>query len=335
MEYLEQLGITPDQLVVIAASAATFIIVLIVWKSLLEPKPESNRLKDLKSRREQLREGLLASGSKGARGGSDLSETSMTFMRKVVSRADVLKGDVAKELGDKLARAGLRTKDAMVAFVFAKGALPFVGGAVGLVLINNFAPDTMPYLQRVFSALFVAILMFFAPDLYINQLAKKRRKLLQKGLPDALDLMVVCAQAGLSLDSAIGRVAKEVAFSSAVTGEELSLTALELGFLPDRKQALDNLKNRTGLKDIAAVCTTLVQSEKYGTPLAYALKVLSAEFRRERMMRAEEKAAQLPALMTLPLALFILPVLFMVVIGPAVIKAVSSFSNSKLPGKGG
>ena len=334
MDFLTDYGITPDQLVVLAASAATFVIVLIVWKSMLEPKPESNRLKDLKSRREQLREGLLASGGKDSKG-SDLSATSMSFMRKVVTRADVLKGDVAKELGDKLARSGLRTKDAMVAFVFFKGALPFVGGAVGLILINNFAPATMPYIQRVFAALFVAILMFFLPDLYIGQLAKKRRKLLQKGLPDALDLLVVCAQAGLSLDSAIGRVAKEIAFSSAVTGEELALTALELGFLPDRKQALENLKNRTGLKDIAAVCTTLVQSEKYGTPLAYALKVLSAEFRRERMMRAEEKAAQLPALMTLPLALFILPCLFMVVIGPAIIKAVASFSNSKLPGKGG
>jgi len=322
-----------DQLVVLAASAAAFIIVLIVWKSLLEPKPESNRLKDLKSRREQLREGLLASTNKASN--NEMAATGMSFMRKVVDRANILKGDVAKDIGEKLARAGLRTKDAMVAYTFFKGALPFVGGAVGLVLINMFAPDDMAYIQRVFAALIVSVLMFFVPDLYVRQLSKKRQKLLQKGLPDALDLLVVCAQAGLSLDAAIARVAKEVAFSSAVVGEELSLTALELGFLPNRKQALENLKNRTGLKDIAAVCTTLIQSEKYGTPLAYALKVLSAEFRRERLMRAEEKAAQLPAIMTLPLALFILPVLFMVVIGPAIINAVASFSKSKLPGQGG
>ena len=322
-----------EQLVVLAASAAAFIIVFIVWKSLLEPKPESNRLKDLKSRREQLREGLLASGNKV--GNNEMAATSMSFMRRVVSKADVLKGDVARDIADKLARAGLRTKDTMVAYTFFKGALPFVGGAVGLILINMFAPDDMAYIQRVFGALIIAILMFFAPDLYIRQLSKKRQKLLQRGLPDALDLLVVCAQAGLSLDAAIGRVAKEIAFSSAVVGEEFSLTALELGFLPNRKQALDNLKSRTGLKDIGAVCTTLVQSEKYGTPLAYALKVLSSEFRRERLMRAEEKAAQLPAIMTLPLALFILPVLFMVVIGPAIINAVASFSGSKLPGQGG
>jgi tight adherence protein C len=321
-----------DDLVVFAASVAVFVIVLIVWKSLLEPKPESNRLKDLKARREQLREGLLASTTKG--GNSEVAATSMSFMRRVVGRTDLLKGDVAKDIADKLAGAGLRTKDAMVAFVFAKCALPFVGGAVGLVVINWVAPDDMVYFQRVATALVVAAMMFFVPDMYINSLAKKRRKLMQKGLPDALDLLVVCAQAGLSLDSAIGRVAKEIAFSSAVVGEEFSLTALELGFLPDRKQALENLKKRTGLKDIAAVCTTLIQSEKYGTPLAYALKVLSAEFRRERLMRAEEKAAQLPAIMTLPLALFILPVLFMVVIGPAIINAIAIFSKSKLGGSG-
>ena len=325
------LEIPMEQLVVLAASAAAFIIVLVIWKSLLEPKPESSRLKDLKSRREQLREGLLASGTKP--GSSEVSAASMSFMRKVVDRANVLKGDVARDVADKLARAGLRTKDAMVAYTFFKGALPFVGGAVGLILINMFAPDDMPYVQRVFAALIIAVMMFFGPDLYIRQLSKKRQKLLQKGLPDALDLLVVCAQAGLSLDSAIGRVAKEIAFSSAVVGEEFSLTALELGFLPERKAAMENLKNRTGLKDIAAVCTTLIQSEKYGTPLAYALKVLSAEFRRERLMRAEEKAAQLPAIMTLPLALFILPVLFMVVIGPAIINATASFGNAKIPGR--
>jgi tight adherence protein C len=328
-----QFDIPMEQLVVLAASAAAFIIVLVVWKSLLEPKPESNRLKDLKSRREQLREGLLASTNKS--GNNEMAASSMTFMRRVVDRANILKGDVAKEIGDKLARAGLRTKDAMVAYTFFKGALPFIGGAVGLIVINMFAPEDMVYIQRVFASLIISILMFFVPDLYIRQLSKKRQKLLQKGLPDALDLLVVCAQAGLSLDAAIGRVAKEVAFSSAVVGEELSLTALELGFLPNRKQALENLKNRTGLKDIAAVCTTLIQSEKYGTPLAYALKVLSTEFRRERLMRAEEKAAQLPAIMTLPLALFILPVLFMVIIGPAIITAVASFSKSKLPGQAG
>ena len=316
-----------EEIIVAATALATFFILFFVWRSLLEPKPEASRLKDLKARREALREGLLASSGTNK---NEVKQASLGAMRKLVDRLDLMKGDVARETADKLARAGLRTKDAMVAFIFFKLAMPFLCGAVGLVVINIMAPDDMDYINRVLMALMGAAGAFFLPDLAVMQMAKKRQKLLQKGLPDALDLLVVCAQAGLSLDSAIGRVAREIGFSSPAIGEEFSLTALELGFLPERRQALENLKSRTGLKDIKAVVSTLTQSEKYGTPLAYALKVLSAEFRRERLMRAEEKAAQLPAIMTLPLALFILPVLFMVVIGPAVIQALGSFSGFKV-----
>ncbi len=319
-----------EEIIVAATALATFLVLFFVWRSLLEPKPEASRLKDLKSRREALREGLLASTGPNK---NEVRESSIGAMRKLVERLDLLRGDVARETADKLARAGLRTKDALVAFVFFKIALPFLCGALSLVAINIFAPDDLAYINRVLMALLASAGAFFIPDLVIMQLAKKRQKDLQRGLPDALDLLVVCAQAGLSLDSAIGRVAREIGFSSPAIGEEFSLTALELGFLPERRQALENLKSRTGLKDIQAVVSTLVQSEKYGTPLAYALKVLSAEFRRERLMRAEEKAAQLPAIMTLPLALFILPVLFMVVIGPAIIRAIASFSGAKIGGK--
>jgi len=319
-----------EEIIVAATALATFLVLFFVWRSLLEPKPEASRLKDLKSRREALREGLLASTGTNKK---EVKQSSIGAMRKLVDRLDLMRGDVARETAGKLARAGMRTKDAMVAFMFFKIALPFLCGALGLVTINIFAPDDMAYINRVLMALLASAGAFFLPDLVVMQLAKKRQKDLQRGLPDALDLLVVCAQAGLSLDSAIGRVAREIGFSSPAIGEEFSLTALELGFLPERRQALENLKNRTGLKDIQAVVSTLVQSEKYGTPLAYALKVLSAEFRRERLMRAEEKAAQLPAIMTLPLALFILPVLFMVVIGPAIIRAIASFSNAKIGGK--
>lgn len=318
-----------EELIVGATMLATFLVLFFIWRSLLEPKPESSRLKDLKSRREALREGLLASTTSGKK---EAKEAGMGAMRNLVDRLDLMKGDVAREMSDKLARAGLRTKDALVAYIFFKLAMPFLCGAVGLVVINIFAPDNVAYINRVLMALMAAAAAFFLPDLAVGQMVKKRQKALQKGLPDALDLLVVCAQAGLSLDAAIGRVAREIGFSSPSIGEEFSLTALELGFLPERKQAMENLKNRTGLKDIKAVVSTLAQSEKYGTPLAYALKVLSAEFRRERLMRAEQKAAALPAIMTLPLALFILPTLFMVVIGPAIINGIKSFSGAKIGG---
>ncbi len=320
------------EIIMIVAALSTAAAIMWVWFALLEPKPVTGRMKELKQRRISLKEGLLA-GTKTNR--NEVKKGGVGLMRKVVERMDLMRGDVAKVTADKLARAGLRTKDALVAFMFFKMTLPFVGGAFGLLVINMLASEDTPYMQRILAAFAVAAACFFLPDLMVKNLASKRQKLLQKGLPDALDLLVVCAQAGLSLDAAIGRVAREIGSSSPVVGEEFALTALELGFLPERRQALDNLKDRTGLKDVTSVVSTLIQSEKYGTPLAYALRVLANEFRRDRLMRAEEKAARLPAIMTLPLALFILPVMFMVVIGPAIIQAIEAFSGSGLPGQGG
>lgn len=322
-------SISDEDIIFGAAFLTALAAILFVWFTLLEPKPAAKGMKGLKQRREALKEGLL-SATKTNR--NEVKRNSLSLMRKLVERLNLMRGDLAKNTVDKLACAGLRTKDALVAFLFFKTALPFVGGAVGLIVVNMLASDETPFIQRIMGAFVVAAVCFFLPDMVVKNLAGKRKKLIQQGLPDALDLLVVCAQAGLSLDSAIARVAREIGFSSPVVGEEFSLTALELGFLPDRRQAMENLKERTGVKEISSVVSTLVQSEKYGTPLAYALRILANEFRRDRLMRAEEKAARLPALMTLPLAFFILPVLFMVVIGPAIIQAVEQFSTSKLGG---
>jgi tight adherence protein C len=135
-------------------------------------------------------------------------------------------------------------------------------------------------------------------------------------LPDALDLLVICAEAGLTVDAAFNRVARELGKAYPELGDEFALTSIELGFLTDRRSAFENLAARIDLESVRGVVTTMIQTEKYGTPLASALRVLSAEFRNERMMRAEEKAARLPAIMTVPLILFILPVLFIVILGP-------------------
>ncbi len=156
-----------------------------------------------------------------------------------------------------------------------------------------------------------------APDLWLSNKVKKRSDAVRKGLPDALDLLVICAEAGLTVDAAFNRVAKELGKAYPELGDEFGLTAIELGFLNERRQAFENLATRVDLEAVRGVVTTMIQTEKYGTPLASALRVLSAEFRNERMMRAEEKAARLPAIMTVPLILFILPTLFIVILGPA------------------
>ncbi len=161
------------------------------------------------------------------------------------------------------------------------------------------------------------LLAYKAPDLWVNNKRTKRTDGIRKGLPDALDLIVICAEAGLTVDSAFARVSRELGKAYPDLGEEFALTSIELSFLTERRQALENLSYRVNLEAVRGVVTTLIQTEKYGTPLASALRVLGAEFRNERMMRAEEKAARLPAIMTVPLILFILPVLFIVILGPA------------------
>ena len=166
------------------------------------------------------------------------------------------------------------------------------------------------------------------PELYIGNLISKRTEAIRKGLPDALDLLVICAEARLTVNAAFNRVARELGRAYPELGDEFALTAIELSFLGERRQAFENLAWRVNLYAVKGVTTTMVQTERYGTPLASALRVLSAEFRNERMMRAEEKAARLPAIMTVPLILFILPVLFVVILGPAACSIADAFSHN-------
>jgi tight adherence protein C len=165
------------------------------------------------------------------------------------------------------------------------------------------------------------------PEVFVKNAIQKRRKLIQKGLPDTLDLLVICAEAGLALDAALIRVSREMERSAPEVADEFGLTAVELGFLPDRKQALKNLIKRVRLPSIRGVVNTLMQTEKYGTPLSQALRVLAAEYRSERMLKAEEKATKLPALLTVPLIVFIMPTLFIVLLGPAILRAIDGLSN--------
>jgi tight adherence protein C len=183
-----------------------------------------------------------------------------------------------------------------------------------------------------FAALVIA--GYKGPELFLKNKAGKRTTEIRKGLPDALDLLVICAEAGLTVDASFQRVAKELGRAYPELGDEFALTAIELSFLTERRQAFENLAYRVDLDAVRGVVTTMIQTERYGTPLASALRVLSAEFRNERMMRAEEKAARLPAIMTVPLILFILPVLFIVILGPAACSIADAFAGDGPPGSG-
>ena len=167
------------------------------------------------------------------------------------------------------------------------------------------------------------------PSFYVLRVRKKRYKAIQKSLPDVLDLMTICAEAGLSLAAMLDRVARELGISYPEIAQEIAMTSIEIGFLPDRNKALTNLSERVALAEVRGMVSVLIQTEKYGTPIAQALRVLSAEFRTARMLRAEEKAAKLPALMTIPMILFILPTLFIVIIAPAAVKLMDTIAANK------
>jgi tight adherence protein C len=223
-------------------------------------------------------------------------------------------------------QAGIRTKELAFFIIFARFVLPVVLGinAVLMLYVFDIFPDWSA-LRKYMSLAGTVVSAYKAPDVWLKNRVNKRSAAIRKGLPDALDLMVICAEAGLTCDAAFGRVAKELGKAYPELGDEWGLTAIELGFLAERRQAFENLANRVDLEAVRGVVTTMIQTEKYGTPLASALRVLSAEFRNERMMRAEEKAARLPAIMTIPLILFILPTLFIVILGPAACSINDSF----------
>jgi tight adherence protein C len=249
-------------------------------------------------------------------------------VRGILSSLKVLQDKQVITAQKKLLQAGIRSKDYAFVVIFARLVLPIVFGLIvvigvyGLGWLESWTP-----LKRYGVVAGTVILAYKAPDLWLKNTITKRSHAIRKGLPDALDLLVICAEAGLTVDAAFGRVAKELGKAYPELGDEFALTSIELGFLTDRRMAFENLSNRIDLEAVRGVVTTMIQTEKYGTPLASALRVLSAEFRNERMMRAEEKAARLPAIMTVPLILFILPTLFIVILGPAACRIGDAFSK--------
>jgi tight adherence protein C len=240
-------------------------------------------------------------------------------MRAAVTRLNLLRSRHASEARLLLARAGMRSPDAMIAFLFARLSLPSILGIATLMDSSLLALLPVPHEFRFVPAIGAAFLGFYAPRIYLTNAAGKRAKQLRLALPDGLDLMVICAEAGLSLDATLVRVSRELANSFPELAEEFAITAAELTFLPDRRAAFENLNNRTDSDAIRAIVNTLQQTAKFGTPLAQSLRVLSAESRAARLTRAEEKAARLPAMLTVPMIIFILPTLFIVLLGPAAI----------------
>jgi tight adherence protein C len=311
----------------ILAGVAAVAVIFAIYTAVTVRDPMTKRVKALNERREQLKSGIVAATVKKRASVVRKNETT-DRLKLALQKMKVLQDTQVKQAQQKLAQAGIRNKDWAFAVIFGRMILPIVFGLIGALVI--YWSDTFSdwgSMKRFFA--FAAVLIFFykLPDILLQNQISKRTDAIRKGLPDALDLLVICAEAGLTVDAAFNRVAKELGRAYPELGDEFALTAIELSFLTERKQAFDNLAYRVDLDSVRGVVTTMIQTERYGTPLASALRVLSAEFRNERMMRAEEKAARLPAIMTVPLILFILPTLFIVILGPASCSIADAFAD--------
>jgi len=247
-----------------------------------------------------------------------LREEQSLGMKSIVDRLDLRRALADENTIAKLKVAGFRGQNPLTRFLFFRLVLPFVFFflAAAYVFLLGGLPAQPPFV-KLFICVVVAYGGFYAPVLYVNNRATKRKQSIQLAWPDALDLMLICVESGMSIEAAIRKVADEIGTQSVALAEELILTNAELSYLPERRQAYENLASRSGLESVKSVTQALIQAERYGTPVAHALRVLANESRDMRMNEAEKKAAALPPKLTVPMILFFLPVLFAIILGPA------------------
>ena len=301
-------------LVGIAVFATAFTLMPAFGSTSLKSRMKSVALERDRLRAEQ--RARLASEADRRRKG--LREEQSIGMRNIVDRLNLRRALVDEGTIQKLKVAGFRGQNPMTRFLFFRLVLPFVGFALAAIylFVLGGLPQQPPFI-RLFVCVVVAYGGFYTPILYVNNRATKRKQSIQLAWPDALDLMLICVESGMSVEAALRRVADEIGTQSVALAEEFVLTNAELSYLQDRKVAYENLASRTGLESVKSVTQALVQAERYGTPVAHALRVLASESRDMRMNAAEKKAAALPPKLTVPMILFFLPVLFAIILGPA------------------
>jgi tight adherence protein C len=314
-------------LVVLGVSAAMACALLLTGAShwVYEKRTRTKRVQAATGKRQ----GRVAAASAKPQKNTHLQQGALAVMRASTGKLSLLKGRQLGETKRLLVSAGYRSRDAIVVYTFFKLVSPLVFLAGAALYVYGLNPIGKGALFDAVAVMAAALFGSKLPDIYLKNVQQKRLESIRKALPDSLDMLVICAEAGLSSDASLKRVVAETSRKSSVLGEELNQTALELSFMPERRQALENLAERAPLPSITAFTNTMIQAEKYGTPLARAFKVLSQEQRTERMLKAEEKAGRLPATMTVPMMLFILPALFIVLIGPAVLDILDNFINMK------
>lgn len=311
----------PTFIVMLLTAVCAFATVLTIAMPILERDRMSHRMRVMAVERDKMRADRLAEMANKERQGATLRQAqSKGFMQEIVDRLNLRKMFDNEELRDKLKRAGLRGQAPLVAYMFFRVSVPLAVFAVALFYLFVMGALAYPPAIKLLIALCAAFAGSYLPNVFIENIAQKRQQAIKVVFPDALDMLLICVQSGMSVEAAFGRVTKEMAGQSMELAEELSLTTAELSYLQDRRQAFDNLGRRTGIPGIKAVTTALIQAERYGTPIGQALRVMAKENRDIRQSEAEKKAAALPPKLTVPMILFFLPVLFVVILGPAAIR---------------
>ncbi len=309
----------PQTLIALCAALAVFSAILVVAWPYLARDELGTRMRQVSSERERIRareRARLEAQKKQA----SLKTEPKRFFREIVDRFNLAKQAEDGSMVANLRMAGFRGQNPVFVFISLRLLMPLVMFGVAVLYIFFILQMEQPFFLKLGIALGVAYLGYYAPAMYVKNMIGKRQKSIRRAWPDALDLLLICVESGMGVESAFRKVSEEIGAQSVALAEELSLTTAELSYLQDRRKAYENLAARTGLDQVRGVVTSLLQAEKYGTPVGQSLRVLAQENRDMRMMEAEKRAAALPPKLTVPMILFFLPVLFAVIITPAAIQ---------------
>ena len=308
----------PDNVLTAFVAVVVFATLVTLAGPLMNRSGLETRLKSVSTRREELRRKSREAMARAS--GASLRHTDEGLYKKVVDRLQLSRLLEDPKVVDKLAQAGFRGPRPVTTFYFFRFVLPFAFATV--IALYLFGVNDMGWtsIQRLAASIAGLTLGYYAPNVYISNLAQKRRESIMLAFPDALDLLLICVESGMSIEAAIQKVSQEIGGSSIELAEEMTLLMAELSYLPERRLAYEGLARRTNHPGIKSVVTAMIQAERYGTPLGAALRVMAKENRDMRLAAAEKKAAQLPAQLTVPMIVFFLPVLFIAILGPAIIK---------------
>lgn len=320
MGFLMDALFAEGSLITILAGVLAFATILTLGRPMVDRGTLEKRMRDVEAQREAMR--VRRKADLGARRIGLRAEPvgSAKLIEDIVKRFQLARLVESGDMREKLMRAGFRGTSPLTFFMFFRFVMPFVLFAFALVYLNFIATVTWSPIFKLAAALGAALAGFYMPDVFLTNMTVRRQEAIMAGFPDALDLLLICVESGMSAETAFNKVSQEIGRTSPILAEEFALTTAELSYLPDRKQAFDNLAARCGNEGVRAVATALNQSEKYGTPLGTALRTCAKENRDIRMAEAEKKAAALPAKLTVPMIVFFLPCLFVVIMGPAIMK---------------